>query len=118
MKDKGSMFTIGIFTTHIPYIAFVCFYALFFLFGYQKIAEKDTSAEVKFTRNELTITMDNQFSDNSRSSDFNDFHLSHIPKNERLFYVDRITKFRIPPNEQIQPGNFGFSNFSRPPPAA
>ena len=27
------MFTIGIFTTHIPYVAFVVFYAFFFLFG-------------------------------------------------------------------------------------
>ncbi len=27
------MFTVGIFTTHIPYIALVVFYAFFFLFG-------------------------------------------------------------------------------------
>jgi hypothetical protein len=112
------MFTIGIFSTHIPYIAFVCFYAFFFLFGYQKIAEEDTSTEVKFTRNELTTTIDNQFSDNSRNSDFDDFQISNVPKNERIIYVDKIMKFRIPPNEQFQPEIFGFSNFSRPPPAA
>ncbi|MBN1822218.1 MAG: hypothetical protein JXR31_10410 [Prolixibacteraceae bacterium] len=30
------MFTFGIFTTHIPYIAFVVFYAYFLLFGINK----------------------------------------------------------------------------------
>ena len=30
------MFPIGLFSTHIPYIAFVLFYAVFFLFGIEK----------------------------------------------------------------------------------
>jgi hypothetical protein len=30
------MFTIGIFTTHLPYIAFVVFYAFFLFFGVNK----------------------------------------------------------------------------------
>ncbi len=112
------MFTIGIFSTHIPYIAFVFFYAFFFLFGYQKIAEEKFPIEKKFTQNELTIKTENQFSNNSESFDFNDFHVNSVPKNERIFYVDRKTKFRIPPNQQFQPASFDFSNFSRPPPAA
>jgi hypothetical protein len=35
------MFTIGIFTTHIPYIAFVAFYAFFILFGVGKASAGD-----------------------------------------------------------------------------
>lgn len=112
------MFTIGIFSTHIPYIAFVCFYAFFFLFGFQKIAEEETQPEKKITLNELTLNNDNQFSNTFKSFDFDDFNINNGPISERIFYVDRLTKFRIPPNEQMQPLVFGFANFSRPPPAA
>ncbi len=37
------MFSFGIFTTHIPYIAFVVFYAYFLLFG----VEKATKGEIQ-----------------------------------------------------------------------
>jgi hypothetical protein len=43
------MFTIGIFTTHIPYIAFVAFYAFFILFGVGKASAGD------FTSNDNQI---------------------------------------------------------------
>ncbi len=33
------MFTFGLFTTHIPYIAFVVFYAYFLLFGVEKASK-------------------------------------------------------------------------------
>jgi hypothetical protein len=112
------MFTFGIFSTHIPYIAFVFFYALFFLSGFQKIAEEDPSAEVKFTQNKLTIIIDNQIIDNGASSDLDDFHISNVLKKGRMFYVNRMKKLCTPPNKQIQSEIFGFSNFSRPPPAA
>ncbi|MFV0593427.1 MAG: hypothetical protein ACK5M7_18790 [Draconibacterium sp.] len=46
------MFTFGIFTTHIPYLAFLFFYAYLFLFGVEKagdgtirVAEKSQSIE-------------------------------------------------------------------------
>jgi phosphotransferase system glucose/maltose/N-acetylglucosamine-specific IIC component len=40
------MFTIGIFTTHIPYIAFVVFYVFFVLFGVGKASSGElTSGE-------------------------------------------------------------------------
>lgn len=117
-KNKGSMFTIGIFTTHIPYIALVVFYAFFFMFGYQNIAEEKISTEKKFTLNELTIKTNNQLNNISGSFSVDDFDISCVPKNERIFYVARITRFSIPPDNSFQSGNFAFSNFSRPPPAA
>lgn len=33
------MFTVGIFTTHIPYVAFVVFYAYFLIFGVEKASK-------------------------------------------------------------------------------
>lgn len=35
------MFTVGIFTTHFPYIAFVVFYAYFLIFGVEKASNDD-----------------------------------------------------------------------------
>lgn len=47
------MFTFGIFTTHIPYIAMLAFYAYFLVFGVEKtgngkvqIAEKSITVEI------------------------------------------------------------------------
>lgn len=37
------MFTFGIFTTHIPYIAFVVFYAYFLIFGINKASSGEHS---------------------------------------------------------------------------
>ena len=39
------MFTFGIFTTHIPYIAMVAFYAYFLLFGVNKSADNKAQVE-------------------------------------------------------------------------
>jgi len=38
------MFTFGIFTTHIPYIAFVVFYAYFLIFGVEKASKGEIQA--------------------------------------------------------------------------
>jgi len=46
------MFTFGIFTTHIPYIAMLVFYAYFLLFGVNQASEgKIQIAEKSFTVN-------------------------------------------------------------------
>jgi hypothetical protein len=41
------MFTFGMFTTHIPYIALVAFYAYFMLFGMEKASKGEIIAESK-----------------------------------------------------------------------
>ena len=41
------MFTFGIFTTHIPYIAFVVFYAYFLIFGVEKASKEEIQAPAK-----------------------------------------------------------------------
>jgi hypothetical protein len=45
------MFTIGIFTTHIPYIAFVMFYAFFLLFG----VNKASAGEIQWDEHNIFI---------------------------------------------------------------
>jgi len=41
------MFTFGMFTTHIPYIALVAFYAYFLLFGMEKASKGEIAADSK-----------------------------------------------------------------------
>ena len=41
------MFTFGMFTTHIPYIALVAFYAYFLLFGMEKASKGEIVADSK-----------------------------------------------------------------------
>ena len=48
------MFTFGIFTSHIPYIAFVIFYAFLFISGINKI----TAGEIQNSGNELRIAQE------------------------------------------------------------
>lgn len=45
------MFTVGIFTTHFPYIAFVVFYAYFLIFG----VEKANNGEIRLTEHSVRI---------------------------------------------------------------
>lgn len=68
------MFTVGIFTTHIPYLAFLLFYAYFLLFGVNEasngnIRVSENSQEVEFNLNaqhtvylsDLVYHFDNQY---------------------------------------------------------
>ena len=48
------MFTIGIFTTHIPYIAFVVFYVFFLVFGVNKSSSGDIQPDKKYFSFEIT----------------------------------------------------------------
>ena len=62
------MFTVGIFTTHIPYIAFVVFYAFFFLFGINSPVEE----EVKASKSRFNIELQTiqSFADSNAVSNF------------------------------------------------
>ena len=46
------MFTFGIFTTHLPYVAFVVFYAYFLLFGVNKASSGEIENGEKFCKTE------------------------------------------------------------------
>ena len=51
------MFTFGIFTTHIPYIAMIAFYAYFLLFGVNKC--DDSKVKVADNSHTIQIHIDN-----------------------------------------------------------
>jgi len=62
------MFTIGIFSTHLPYIAFVVFYAYFLIFGVEKasngeltIGETQFKSEIQLSKSEVNITIDSHY---------------------------------------------------------
>lgn len=112
------MFTVGLFTTHIPYIAFVFFYAFFFLFGYQKLADENFPTEEKSGVHTLVYNLDNQFSNNNVNFDFSDSSITNSPENGWLVNPDRKTELLIPPEKSFQQEDFNLFYFSRPPPAA
>lgn len=110
------MFSFGVFTTHIPYIAFVVFYAYFILFG----VNKASNGKLSFVENKNNIEI--QFSahscDNLNHSDFecSNTHYS-LPQTS---YRNIILKQKIP-RPKIFPKAYKpeiyFENlFSRPPP--
>lgn len=45
------MFTVGIFTTHIPYLAFIACYAWFLIFGIEKVED----GSIKISENSVQI---------------------------------------------------------------
>jgi len=50
------MFTVGIFTTHIPYLAFVVFYAYFLIFGIDKASKGEINTPAKSIVAEYQVT--------------------------------------------------------------
>ncbi|MCG6187192.1 hypothetical protein [Maribellus maritimus] len=62
------MFTIGIFSTHIPYIAFVLFYAYFFVAGINKAVSGEIPSGEDFHKTEIYA------SDNFMDQDIDTYH--------------------------------------------
>jgi len=78
------MFTVGIFTTHIPYIAFVVFYAFFFLFGINAPIEEEVQvADNKFN---IELQTSKSFADSNGLTNFHyqdDFDFSKYTSFEK-----------------------------------
>lgn len=85
------MFTVGIFTTHIPYIAFVVFYAFFFLFGINTPADKEV--QVSDSKFKIELQTSKSFADAETVSNFHyqtDFDFS-----EHNNFEDSLFKRKI-----------------------
>jgi hypothetical protein len=65
------MFTFGIFSTHLPYLAFVFIYAIFFFFGIQKASGEQSAIE---NRNDILLIKTVSKTDHSYRYDFSSFH--------------------------------------------
>lgn len=111
------MFTIGIFTTHLPYIAFVVFYAFFLLFG----VNKASSGEIQWGENNLVLKAPSEEIAGANSADFSSYH-SHekagiFSPGAADFFVfkENIQHAAFYP-ENIRQCYFPQALFSRPPP--
>lgn len=85
------MFTVGIFTTHIPYIAFVVFYAFFFLFGVNTPAEEEV--QVSDSKFKIELQTSKSFAHAETGSNFHyqtDFDFS-----EHNSFEDSLFKRKI-----------------------
>jgi len=111
------MFTFGIFTTHIPYLAFVAFYAYFLLFG----VNKATTGEIQFGENQHKIEI---YTNNHFSGSVN--HAFHYEKATAANFQNLNTKISLSVQQIVHPvfqkteyvqKCFCTSLFSRPPPA-
>ncbi len=112
------MFTFGIFTTHIPYLAFVVFYAYFFLFG----VNKASNSEIQLVENQHKIEI---YAGNHFSGSVN--HAFQFGKTTTVEFQNSIVKISLFKQKTAYPvfrkpeyklKFLSPSLFSRPPPAA
>ncbi|SHF78988.1 hypothetical protein SAMN05444274_10949 [Mariniphaga anaerophila] len=111
------MFTIGIFTTHIPYIAFAVFYAFFLLFG----VNKASSGEIDWGENNIVFKAQavDIFSE-ADTANFSNFHYSQgagLFSPGTCFFADKknISYTSFFP-ENIRKCYYSQALFNRPPP--
>lgn len=111
------MFTFGIFTTHIPYIAVVAFYAFFLLFG----VEKASSGEIH-TDNRLAFMAGFNVTDNIHFTD-GAIHADDIPLGTKQYFdlsarfAQRKVKYKLKNDPALYLFENGTSLSNRPPPA-
>ncbi len=112
------MFTLGIFTTHIPYIALVVFYAFFWIIGVNKAsagelqsADNSISIEIYSGDNYLEIGQN----DISSSSKLHDQQFLTADYNVAFAALQKFKHKCFHPDIQTQ-GSSYINLFSRPPP--
>ncbi len=112
------MFTIGIFSTHLPYIAFVFFYAFFFFFNIHDNPE-DTVVK-KGSEFHLSVV-------NAAETDYYGLgdeqagqpYPAAIRQYDFLNFLNyERSGFYPVPGDPLIRGKFFSANFSRPPPSA
>jgi hypothetical protein len=111
------MFTVGIFTTHIPYIAFVVFYAWFLLFGIGKAASGEIETGEKYCKTEWVAEKHYDFSD---SNSGNYYIVQSLINNHGFEEIHFKRKIIYPANTFLEHKQdyFCSSLFCRPPPVA
>ena len=115
-KYESRMFTVGIFSTHLPYVAFVLFYAFFFLFGIQKASAGELGGGENIIQAETSVVYIHDVGNHEEQSVAIFSHFYTTSELGRMFFADRKTKFFETVPVQLNPVNFCFSRFSRPPP--
>ncbi len=110
------MFTIGIFSTHIPYVAFLVFYAWFFVTGINKAVAGEIPVGENFHTTELFA------SENFTGSKIDTYHFFCDVKDaaQSIKFEDFLFKRKINYPEysftEFKPEFLCTSDFCRPPP--
>lgn len=110
------MFTFGIFTTHLPYVAFVVFYAYFLLFGVNKAVSGEIETGEKFVKTEW-FTQKHFNKENVKTFHYSDFNCVEIHNQRHHVFETKLRK--ISPEIQISFSSELYSTqfFCRPPPS-
>lgn len=110
------MFTVGIFSTHLPYLAFVFFYAWFMLFGVQKASggelpsvEKSCYSETHSVHQSITFLADQNFH-------YAHFNVALNSPYNKTIQVKKKIKQGCFSATKINPVFSSFSLLNRPPP--
>jgi hypothetical protein len=112
------MFTVGIFTTHIPYIAFVLFYAYFFVAGMNRAVAGKIPTEENVHKTEIYAS--DSFTD-SKTDTYHFFcKVSAFceSKKQENFLFERKINYPEYLNNGFVPEFYFESIFCRPPPVA
>ncbi len=115
-KIKNTMFTVGIFTTHLPYVAFVVFYAFFFLLGFNAPAQEEVLKNDNSFEIELQTSV--SYADGNTVSDY---HYQSGCDNAALFsFEERLLNKKLIHNGWQFTTHWQYllcaTLFSRPPP--
>lgn len=111
------MFTFGIFTTHLPYVAVVAFYAYFLIFGVNKATNGEIESNEAGFRIELESSKSyDSLNDDSSFYDQNNFDFYAHSHFERSIFKRKIKYENSFVAETLQSG-FYSTHLGRPPPA-
>jgi len=111
------MFTVGIFTTHIPYVAFVVFYAFFFLFGVKAPVEENI--QVNNSKFNIELQTSKSFADTNAGSNFH--YQTDTDFSKHTNFEDSLFKRKLNHQCTLITVHWQYclynSLFSRPPPS-
>jgi hypothetical protein len=110
------MFSVGIFSTHIPYIAFVAFYAYFLLFG----INQSSSGKFQTADKVLKIEFQSEKYYASSSSNLSYFDTAEVAVLRKMAFDEMLFKrkrtvFAVS-DSKSQQNNYWATHFCRPPP--
>ena|SRR6056297_665717 len=110
------MFNFGIFSTHLPYLAFVFFYAFFFLIGIPKASAGDFSEGEIIKKQEIPAVAHFRFSEKKAVNGPGDLFFNQNKAPAFAVAVPGPLKLLIPCLKKTRQNEFFFTRFSRPPP--
>lgn len=110
------MFSFGILTSHLPYVAVVAFYAYFLIFG----VNKATNGEIQLGENQITTELQSGRSFADLNVDSNFYYYNDFDFYTNSYFEETVFKRKIKYKDSffaalLQTG-FNTSCFSRPPP--